>query len=141
MWGWKPAKRALEHLFAAGELAIAGRQGFQRGLRPARARDPALPSSTRRRRPRDGFRRGYALRAVEARGAITESGIAEHCRFDGGARELPAAMSTRWSTPRAGPPGLAVDDGGPPVVVPAGAELDDLDGAPAAAVLLCRSTT
>ena len=30
MWGWKPAKRALEHLFAAGEVAIAGRQGFQR---------------------------------------------------------------------------------------------------------------
>ena len=30
MWGWKPEKRALEHLFAAGELAIAGRQGFQR---------------------------------------------------------------------------------------------------------------
>src|SRR5215212_10273836 len=30
MWGWKPEKRALEHLFAAGELAISGRQGFQR---------------------------------------------------------------------------------------------------------------
>jgi uncharacterized protein YcaQ len=30
MWGWKPEKRALAHLFAAGELAIAGRQGFQR---------------------------------------------------------------------------------------------------------------
>src|SRR5581483_5296319 len=26
MWGWKPAKRALEHLLAAGEVAIAGRQ-------------------------------------------------------------------------------------------------------------------
>ncbi|MGH3142899.1 MAG: DNA glycosylase AlkZ-like family protein, partial [Gaiellales bacterium] len=30
MWSWKPARRALEHLFAAGELAIAGRNGFQR---------------------------------------------------------------------------------------------------------------
>ena len=30
MWSWKPAKGALEHLFAAGELVIAGRDGFQR---------------------------------------------------------------------------------------------------------------
>jgi hypothetical protein len=30
MWNWKPAKRALEHLFAAGEVVVAGRDGFQR---------------------------------------------------------------------------------------------------------------
>ena len=30
MWAWKPAKAALEHLFAAGELVVAGRDGFQR---------------------------------------------------------------------------------------------------------------
>ena len=132
MWGWKPAKRALEHLFAAGEVAIAGRQGFQRRLRPARARDPARGSSTRRRRREDEFRRGYALRAVEGRGALTEAGIAEHCRFkrrrEGGA---PPRRRARRGRPVAR---VEVDDGGPPVVVPAGAELD---GAPAAAVLLC----
>jgi len=29
-WGWKPAKRALEALFSAGELMVARRDGFQR---------------------------------------------------------------------------------------------------------------
>ena len=29
-WEWKPAKRALEHLYDCGRLAIAGRVGFQR---------------------------------------------------------------------------------------------------------------
>ena len=85
MWGWKPAKRALEHLFAAGEVAIAGRQGFQRvydlpeRVIPRAALDAPTPTE-------DEFRRGYALRAVQGRGALTESGIAEHCRFAGGAK-------------------------------------------------------
>ena len=63
MWGWKPAKRALEHLFAAGEVAIAGRQGFQRvydlpeRVIPTRAARAPAPTE-------DEFRRGYALRAV-----------------------------------------------------------------------------
>ena len=63
MWGWKPAKRALEHLFAAGEVAIAGRQGFQRvydlpeRVIPKALLDAPTPSE-------DEFRRGYALRAV-----------------------------------------------------------------------------
>jgi uncharacterized protein YcaQ len=100
LWGWKPEKRALEQLLAAGELAIAGRQGFQR--------------------------------AVEGRGALTERGIAEHCRFKGGARDVVPHVDALVAD------GLVrrveVDDGGPPVVVPAGAELD---GAPSAAVLVC----
>ena len=29
-WDWKPAKRALEHLYDAGDLMIAGRKNFQR---------------------------------------------------------------------------------------------------------------
>jgi uncharacterized protein YcaQ len=29
-WDWKPAKRALEHLYDSGELMIAGRKNFQR---------------------------------------------------------------------------------------------------------------
>ena len=63
MWGWKPAKRALEHLFAAGEVAIAGRQGFQRvydlpeRVIPRAALEAPAPSE-------EEFRRGYALRAV-----------------------------------------------------------------------------
>jgi len=131
MWGWKPEKRALEHLFAAGELAIAGRQGFQRlydlpeRVIPQALLEAPTPSEAE-------FRRGYALRAVQGRGALTEAGIAEHCRFRGGAKEIRPyvdALAREGLVRR-----VEVDDGGPPVVVPAGAELD---GAPAGAVLLC----
>jgi hypothetical protein len=131
MWGWKPAKRALEHLFAAGEIAIAGRQGFQRvydlaeRVIPRAALEAPTPSE-------DEFRRGYALRAVQGRGALTESGIAEHCRFDGGAKAIRRhvdALVERGLVRR-----VEIDDGAAPVVVPADAELDG--ARPSAAVLL-----
>ncbi|HEX4520385.1 MAG TPA: crosslink repair DNA glycosylase YcaQ family protein [Gaiellaceae bacterium] len=131
MWGWKPAKRALEHLFAAGELAIAGRQGFQRvydlpeRVIPEDALEAPTPTE-------DEFRRGYALRAIQGRGALTEGGIAEHCRLPGGAKAIRPHVDALVAD------GLAerveVDDGGAPVVVTAGVELD---GATAAPVLLC----
>ena len=130
MWGWKPAKRALEHLFAAGEVAIAGRQGFQRlydlpeRVIPRRFLDAPRPTSAE-------FHRRFALRAVQGRGALTEAGIAEHCRFRGGAREVHPhvdALVQAGHVER-----VELDDGGPPVVVPAGAELD---GAPTSTVLL-----
>ena len=63
MWNWKPAKLALEHLFAAGEVVVAGREGFQRlydlpeRVIPRRLLDAPTPSQ-------DEFRRGYVLRAV-----------------------------------------------------------------------------
>jgi hypothetical protein len=130
MWGWKPAKRALEHLFAAGEIAIAGRQGFQRvydlpeRVIP-RAHLQASPPSE------SAFRRGYVLRAVQGRGALTEAGIAEHCRFDGGGKAITPHVDLLVAE------GLVrrvdVEDGGASVVVPAEAELD---GAPAACVLV-----
>jgi uncharacterized protein YcaQ len=130
-WGWKPAKRALEHLFAAGEVAIAGRQGFQRvydlpeRVIPQEALEAPTPSE-------DEFRRGYALRAVQGRGALTEAGIAEHCRLDGGGKAVRPhvdALVASGALER-----VALDDGGPPVVVETGAELD---GSPASPVLLC----
>jgi hypothetical protein len=130
MWGWKPEKRALEHLFAAGELAIAGRQGFQRlyDLPERVIPDEYLGAPVP---PEPEFRREYALRAVEGRGALTESGIAEHCRFDGGAKgvrpfvdELVAGGFVRRVDP---------GDDGLPVVVPAEAALD---GSATASVLL-----
>jgi uncharacterized protein YcaQ len=69
---------------------------------------------------------------VQGRGALTEAGIAEHCRLDGGARGI------RPHVDRLVADGLvrqvAVDDDGPPVVVPAEAELD---GDPRGAVLVC----
>src|SRR4051794_40452308 len=70
MWAWKPAKRALEHLFAAGELCVSGRDGFQRvydlpeRVIPKAQLEAAAPSE-------EEFRRQYALRAIQARGALT----------------------------------------------------------------------
>ena len=116
MWSWKPAKGALEHLFAAGELVVAGRNGFQRvydlpeRVIPREYLDAPTPSE-------DEFRRGYALRAVQGRGALTERGIAEHCRFRGGAKGMRPIVDGLVDD------GLvrrvAVEDGGPPVVVAA----------------------
>jgi uncharacterized protein YcaQ len=130
MWGWKPEKRALEHLFAAGELAITGRQGFQRlydlpeRVIPREYLEAPTPTE-------DEFRRGYTLRAVEGRGVLTEAGIAEHGRFDGGAKAVKPHVDVLVAD------GLLrrvqVDDDGPPVIVPTEAELD---GSPTAAVLL-----
>jgi len=131
MWNWKPAKRALEHLFAAGEVVIAGRNGFQRlydlpeRVIPRRYLDAPAPSE-------DAFRRGYALRAVQGRGALTEAGIAEHCRLPGGAggmRPVVDRLEADGEVRR-----VAVADGGPLVVVPAGAEVDG--SVPQAGVLL-----
>ena len=127
----KAQKRALEHLFAAGEVAIAGRRGFQRlydlpeRVIPREQLDAPAPSHAE-------FHRGLALRAVRARGALTEAGIAEHCRFRGGGREVRPHVD---ALVRAGLlRRVQVDDGGAPVVVPAEAELD---GGAASPVLLC----
>jgi uncharacterized protein YcaQ len=131
MWSWKPAKRALEHLFAAGELAIAGRDGFQRvydlpeRVIPQEYLDAPTPSE-------DEFRRGYALRAVQGRGALTERGIAEHCRFRGGGaamRPIVDGLVEEGLVRR-----VAVDDGGAPVVVAASADFDG--NVPAGGVLI-----
>src|SRR3954466_12121312 len=76
MWAWKPAKRALEHLFAAGDLCVAGRDGF-RGVYelPGRVIPKALLEAPA---PSDEeFARRYALRAIEGRGALTAAGVAE----------------------------------------------------------------
>jgi uncharacterized protein len=131
MWGWKPAKRALEHLFAAGEVAIAGRQGFQRVYDlPERVIPKALLEAPEP--DAAGFRRGYALRAVEGRGALTEAGIVEHCRFDGGVKALRPHVHALVDDGRL--ERVAVDDGGPDVFV---APSTEIDGSPAAPVLLC----
>jgi uncharacterized protein len=131
MWNWKPEKRVLEDLFAAGEVVVSGRDGFQRlydlpeRVIPRSALDSPTPSE-------EEFRRGYALRAVQGRGALTESGIAEHCRFQGGIKAMRPIVNSLIEE------GLVrrveVDDGGAPVVVPADAVVD---GAPSGGVLLC----
>ncbi len=131
MWNWKPAKAMLERLWNRGELVIAGRQGFQRlydlpeRVLPRHVLDAPEPSEPERLRE-------LALRAVRARGALTEAGIVEHWRLKGGvARVRPVvdALVAEGALER-----VRVEDGGPPVVVPAGADLDPPE--PTAAVLL-----
>jgi uncharacterized protein YcaQ len=132
MWNWKPEKRILEDLFAAGEVVVARRESFQRLYAlPEQVIPPeylAAPAASERE-----FVRGYALRAVQARGALTESGIAEHCRFAGGIKAMRPVVDglEREGLVRR----VAVEDGGAPVVVPAEAVLDGR--APKSGVLLC----
>jgi uncharacterized protein YcaQ len=130
MWNWKPAKEMLETLFAAGELVAAGRDGFQRlydlpeRVIPREQLD--APAATE-----EEYVRWATLRAVEARGALTEAAVAEMWRLRGGvARVRPYAHALVAE-------GLLerhdVEDGGAPVLVPAGSDAGDT---PSAAVLL-----
>ena len=131
MWGWKPAKQMLELLWNHGELVVAGRQGFQRlydvpeRVLPRAVLDAPAPAEPDRLRT-------LALRAVQARGALTERGIVEHWRLAGGVariRDAVASLVADGALER-----LAVEDGGAPVLVPPGTELDR--PRPSAAVLL-----
>ena len=131
MWGWKPAKQMLELLWNHGELVVAGRQGFQRlydvpeRVLPRAVLDAPTPAEPDRLRT-------LALRAVQARGVLTERGIVEHWRLAGGVariRDAVASLVADGALER-----LAVEDGGAPVLVPTGTELDR--PRPSAAVLL-----
>jgi len=122
MWNWKPAKHVLDSLWDMGELAIAGRQGFQRlydlaeRVIPREVLDAPVPS-------RDEALRTLVLRAVRGRGALTESGIAEHYRVEGRTatvRPHVEALVAEGTLRR-----LEVDDAGPPVFVPGDAELHE----------------
>ena len=121
MWGWKPAKRMLELLWNHGELVVAGRQGFQRLYDlPERVLVPELLAAETPAEPER--LRTLSRRAVEARGALTERGIVEHWRLRGGAariREAVDSLVAEGALER-----LTVADGGVPIVVPAGTELD-----------------
>ncbi|HEX2303548.1 MAG TPA: crosslink repair DNA glycosylase YcaQ family protein [Gaiella sp.] len=131
MWGWKPAKQMLELLWNHGDLVVAGRQGFQRlydlpeRVLPRQLIDAPTPPEPERLRE-------LVTRAVHARGALTERGVVEHWRLRGGAarvRDAVEGLLADGVIER-----LAVDDGGQPVLVPAGADLEL--PAPSTAVLL-----
>ena len=73
-WEWKPEKRALEHLFAAGELMISRRENFNRvyDLRE-RVLANALPDWEDALAPNEGeVRRTLALEAVRALGVAVD---------------------------------------------------------------------
>jgi uncharacterized protein len=119
MWNWKPAKIVLEALHSAGRLVIAGRENFQRlydlpeRLVPQELLEGAPPTA-------DEFARWATLRAVRARGALTEAAVAEMCRLRGGQagiRPHADALVEAGELRR-----LDVEDGKAPVLVPAGVE-------------------
>jgi uncharacterized protein len=117
MWNWKPAKVVLEALHSAGRLAIAGRENFQRLYDlPERV----LPPDALGGRPptRDEFVRWATLRAVEARGALTEKAVAEMWRLQGGAAGI-RPHADHWIE-RGKLQRVEVADGGAPVLLPAG---------------------
>jgi uncharacterized protein YcaQ len=132
MWNWKPAKVALEGMFSAGDLVIAGRvSGFQRvydlpeRVLPREVLDAPEPAE-------DDALRELVLRAVRARGPLTEGAIAEHWRIKGrSARIRPVVdgLAADGLVER-----LRVEDGGAAVVAEAGTDLDP--PRPNAAVLL-----
>jgi uncharacterized protein len=132
MWNWKPAKAMLDRLWNRGELVIAGRQGFQRLYDlPERILPPAAlnaPTPTANQRLRE-----LTVRAVRARGALTEAGIVEHWRLKGGVRAIQPAVEHAIRD------GLiervAVDDGLAPVLVAADTPLEDVPRPTASALL------
>jgi uncharacterized protein YcaQ len=120
MWNnLKPAKRMLEALWNAGELVIAGRQGFQRlydlpeRVLPDAVLGAPVPDEA------EALQR-LVVRAVRARGALTEAGVVEHWRLRGGtARIRPhvEAVIASGELRRA-----EVSDGGAPVLIAADAD-------------------
>ncbi len=131
MWNWKPAKAMLDRLWNRGHLVIAGRQGFQRLYDlPERV----LPRTVLELPPPsvDERLRAFALKAVRARGALTDAGIVEHWRLRGGMKAVKGTVDCLVAD------GLLervqVDDGGAPVAIEAGADI--APDAPSAAVLL-----
>jgi len=132
MWAnLKPAKRMLEALWSAGELVIAGRQGFQRlydlpdRVLPDAILGAAVPSE-------DDVLRTLVVQAVRARGGLTEAGVVEHWRLRGGTARIRPYVDAAVA---AGDVRRAdVADGAAPVLLAADADLDS--AAPAGAVLL-----
>jgi uncharacterized protein len=81
-WEWKPEKRALEHLFAAGELMISRRENFHRvyDLRE-RVLANALPNWEDALAPTEQeVRRALALKAVRALGVAVARWVPDYFR-------------------------------------------------------------
>jgi uncharacterized protein len=135
MWSWKPAKQMLDALFASGDLVIADRVNFQRRydlperVLPRDVLEAPIPAE-------EEAVRALIVKAVRARGALSEVAIVEHVRpmwsFLGGAKAAGPYVDALVAEGRL--KRLAVEDGRAPVVVVAGVELDR--PRPSAAVLL-----
>jgi uncharacterized protein len=121
MWSLKPAKRMLEALWSAGRLVIGARDGFQRmyDLPERVIPDDVLGA------PVPGEQealRTLIVRAVAARGALTEAGVVEHWRLRGGVAGVRPHVDALVADGRLRRED--VDDGGAPVLLAADAEVN-----------------
>jgi uncharacterized protein YcaQ len=80
-WGWSAEKHALEWLFAAGEVTVAGRRGFERlydlperVLPAALLEQPELDAAQAQRQ--------LLLRAAQTLGVATEKDLRDYYRLD-----------------------------------------------------------
>jgi uncharacterized protein len=127
MWSQKPAKKVLEALWNSGRLVVAERTNFQRmydlpeRVIPDELLGAPVPGE-------DEMLRTLSLRAVEARGVLTERGIVEHNRLRGGMARIRAHVETLVADGLL--QRLEVADGGAPVLVPADSEPDGSTTAP-----------
>lgn len=78
-WDWSAVKQTLERLFLAGEVAIAGRTGFQRHY--ALAEDVIGNSASETPLARDDAIRELVARAMRAYGVATTADIADYYRI------------------------------------------------------------
>ena len=78
-WDWDDAKVALEHLWRCGEVAIAGRAGFERRYALA---EQVIPAAVLERTvARDDAVRELVRRAFRAYGVATESDVDDYHRL------------------------------------------------------------
>ena len=125
-WDWKPAKVMLEALWSSGQVVVAGRQGFQRLYHVA---EEVLPPELLRETPSSGETlRRLIVRAVSARGALTESGIAEHYRIRGRIRVVRPHVEALVAEGRLRR--VEIEDGKAPVLLPGDEGLDDTAAPP-----------
>tara|TARA_R110002020_G_scaffold47715_7_gene136002 strand:- start:474 stop:1790 length:1317 start_codon:yes stop_codon:yes gene_type:complete len=78
-WDWDGVKRALEYLWLIGEVAVAGRRGFER--RYALAADVIPAAALGREIARPDAIRELAVRAAAAYGVATEADLDDYWRL------------------------------------------------------------
>ncbi|HET6173291.1 MAG TPA: crosslink repair DNA glycosylase YcaQ family protein [Gaiellales bacterium] len=90
-WEWTPAKRVIDALWTAGQLAIAGRNGMERRYAlPERVLPDAILGAPEP--PLSATRRMQVERAVRARGIASEARVSDYYRVKGKRRTLVPAI-------------------------------------------------
>ena len=85
-WDWDEVKHALEHLWRIGDVAIAGRSGFERRYALA---EHVVPAEVRERVvPREEAVRELVRRAARSHGVATAADLADYYRI----KDRPAVL-------------------------------------------------